>query len=325
MKRHFAKEFVFQVGPYPSRGAIDYAIDCQTLMEALPAAERVVVTATLSGKEAARHERALPKDGKLTGTLSVGKMGDGAVCEIVAAISDRSGKALSTKRESFVRKVMPFEKTPPAGIEDIVPAPFTSPVVEGNSISCVGRTYTHGTSGLLEGIHAGGKEILAAPVTLRIESPQDAGGNGLRAASGGPFSLKSVGHGKAVYQQVFTVGGAEMAVSGDFDYDGFYRFSVHLAPMVRSAAGSVAVNRGCLEVPLRDSCATLIEAPVEWMWKDWQKCTGFLNSAQGRLWDSKRFPFAVHQHKGNMPPFCWVGDDERGMCFSCTVGRGNAQ
>ncbi len=194
LKRHFAKEFVFQVGPYPSRGAIDYAIDCQTLMEALPAAERVVVTATLSGKEAARHERALPKDGKLTGTLSVGKMGDGAVCEIVAAISDRSGKALSTKRESFVRKVMPFEKTPPAGIEDIVPAPFTRQLVEGNSISCVGRTYTHGTSGLLEGINAGGKEILAAPVTLRIESRT---GRCVGMASALPAaarcSLKSVG------------------------------------------------------------------------------------------------------------------------------------
>ena len=47
LKRHFAKEFTFQVGPYPSCGAIDYAIDCQTLMEALPGAARATVTATL--------------------------------------------------------------------------------------------------------------------------------------------------------------------------------------------------------------------------------------------------------------------------------------
>ena len=61
---------------------------------------------------------------------------------------------------------------------------------------------------------------------------------------------------------------------------------------------------------------------MEWMWKDWEKCTGFLDAAQGRLWDSKRFPFAVHQRKGNMPPFCWVGDDDRGVCFSCASDQG---
>ncbi len=61
---------------------------------------------------------------------------------------------------------------------------------------------------------------------------------------------------------------------------------------------------------------------MEWMWKDWEKCTGFLDAAQGRLWDSKRFPFAVRQRKGNMPPFCWVGDDDRGVCFSCASDQG---
>ena len=35
LKRHFAKEFTLHVGPYPSQGALEYAIDCLTLMEAL--------------------------------------------------------------------------------------------------------------------------------------------------------------------------------------------------------------------------------------------------------------------------------------------------
>ena len=65
-----------------------------------------------------------------------------------------------------------------------------------------------------------------------------------------------------------------------------------------------------------------MEAPVEWMWKDWEKCTGFLDAPQGRLWDSKRFPFAVRERKGNMPPYCWVGDDDRGVCFSCASDQG---
>ena len=77
-----------------------------------------------------------------------------------------------------------------------------------------------------------------------------------------------------------------------------------------------------LELPIRESHATLVDAPVEWMWKDWRRCTGFLDTAQGRLWDSKRFPFAVRQRKGNMPPYCWIGDDDRGLCYSCASDQG---
>ena len=109
-----------------------------------------------------------------------------------------------------------------------------------------------------------------------------------------------------------------MEVTGEFDYDGFYRFSVQLAP----GAEPVDISQCYLELPLREASATLMEAPVEWMWKDWEKCTGFLDAAQGRLWDSKRFPFAVRERKGNMPPFCWVGDDDRGICFSCASDQG---
>ncbi len=89
----------------------------------------------------------LPKDGKLAGTLRVGEMTDGATYEVVAAIADKDGKVLSAKKETFTRKVMPFETAPKAGAEDLVPAPFTPPVIAGNSVSCVGRVYTHGTGG----------------------------------------------------------------------------------------------------------------------------------------------------------------------------------
>jgi hypothetical protein len=58
------------------------------------------------------------------------------------------------------------------------------------------------------------------------------------------------------------------------------------------------------------------------MWKDWRQCTGFLHTSQGRLWDSARFPFAPRQRKGNMPPYCWIGDDDRGVCYSCASDQG---
>ena len=68
LKRHFAKEFTFQIGPYPSCGAIDYAIDCQTLMEALPGAVRAAVTATLIPPTAESAHRILTQSASEGGT-----------------------------------------------------------------------------------------------------------------------------------------------------------------------------------------------------------------------------------------------------------------
>ena len=145
LKRHFAKEFTFQAGFYPSYGAMDYSIDCQTLMEAVGEAARAVVMVASGGRVVARREQSPPTDGKLSGTIDLGRMADGATYEAVATVEGRDGKPISEKRESFTRKVMPFETAPKAGVADLVPAPFTPPVVRDRSISCVGRTYTHGS------------------------------------------------------------------------------------------------------------------------------------------------------------------------------------
>jgi hypothetical protein len=314
LKRHFAKEFTLHVGPYPSQGALEYAIDCLTLMEALPAAARAVVTVTSGGKELARREHRLPKDGRMSGTLRVGKMADGATYEIAAAVCDKDGKAVSVKTETFTRTLMPFEKAAKQGIGDLVPAPFTPPVIQGSSVSCIGRTYSHGADGLLVGLVAAGKELLAAPAALKVKT----GSGPAVALQGNTPTLKPRGRGQVDFRQAFSGAGVQMNVAGIFDYDGFYRFSVELLP----AAAPVDLKQCCLELPLNEAHATLLEAAVEWKCKDWEKCEGFLDAAQGRLWDSKRFPFAVRQRKGNMPPFCWIGDDDRGICYSCASDEG---
>ncbi len=349
LKRHFAKEFTFNVGPYPSCGAMDYRIDCQTLLEALPEAARAVVTVASGGRELARQEQPLPKDGKIAGTIGVGPMIDGATYEVAATIVRSDGQPVSAKREAFTRKVMPFENAPKAGLADLVPAPFAPPTIGHGSVSCIGRTYAHGRAGLLESLIAAGQELLAAPAALKVKIGD---GPAVSLAGGSP-KLTAQGKGQVGYRQTFSGPGLKMDVDGIFDYDGFYRFSVRLAPAAaaadlragaetsvafrsakergfRGAKGGDPTNtnsavdlRQCyLELPIRESHATLLDAPVEWMWKDWRQCTGFLDARPGRLWDSKRLPFAVRQRKGNMPPYCWIGDDDRGVCYSCASDQG---
>ena len=110
-----------------------------------------------------------PKDGKLAGTLRVGEMADGATCEIVAAIRDKDGKAISAKKETFTRKVMPFETAPKAGIADLVPAPFTPPLIAGSAVSCVGPSLHARHGRPPESLVAAGEELLAAPAALKVE------------------------------------------------------------------------------------------------------------------------------------------------------------
>ena len=293
---------------------MDCRIDCQTLMEALPEAARAVLTVASGGRQLARREQPLPKSGKIAHTIGVGPMTDGATYEITAAIVRSDGQPVSTKREAFTRKVMPFEKAPPAGLADLVPPPFTPPTIGQGRIACIGRTYAHGGKGLLESLVAADRELLAAPATLKVKI----GDQAALALAGDTPTLTAHGKGQVACRQTFSGPGLQMEVDGTFDYDGFYRFSVRLAP----GAAAVDLKQCYLELPIRESHATLLDAPVEWMSKDWRRSTGFLDAAQGRLWDSKRFPFAVRQRKGNMPPYCWIGDDDRGLCYSCASDQG---
>ena len=314
LKRHFAKEFIFNAGFYPSRGKMDYRIDCQTLMEALPEAARLVLTVTTAGRELARQEQPLPKSGKLVGMIDVGPMTDRTNYDAVATIAGGDGRPLSEKRESLTRTIMPFEKVPQAGVADIVPPPFTPPIIKSNSIACVDRTYVHGQHGVLESLVAADQELLAAPAALKVKI----GDGPTVSLTGGTPTLTARGKGQVDYRQSFSAPGVKMKVEGAFDYDGFYRFSARLSP----DGAAVDLEQCYLELPIRESHATLLDAPVEWMSKGWRQCTNFLEKSPGRLWDSKRFPFAPRQRKSNMPPYCWIGDDDRGICYSCASDQG---
>lgn len=309
LKNYYAKEFTFLTGPYPSMGLFDYSVDCRSLMEAIPSARDLVFTVQRDGQEILVQTNSLPKDGKLDGTLSVGKMPDGAKYELAAIIRGEDGKEISRKTDSFTRKVMPFETAPKPGLSDIVVPPFTPPVIERDAVSVWGRTYQHGKDGLLENLEAANTNILAGPARFVT------GGVPL---TGGKVSLKKHGAGQVDYEQTFQAAGIKLLVTGMLDYDGFYRFHVTFEPQQQA----VAVPDLHFEIPLRAENAILIESAHDWAGLAGDDCTGFLDARQGRLWDSKASVFHPDDRKGNMPPYVWVGDDDRGITFSCASDQG---
>jgi hypothetical protein len=315
LKERFGKDFTFNIGPYPSLGRFDYSVDAQTLCEVNPKATTLECVVLADGKPAKQLSIDLPKDGKVSGNIPVGKMADGVTYKLTATIKDEAGKTISEREESFTRHVMPFEKAAEAGLSDIVIAPFTAPKIEGNNVSCWGRTYEHGTDGLLEKLIAADQDLLAGPAVFKavLEDGKTV------VLKGDAAALKPHGVGMVDYAQTFKGGGIEMQVTGAFDYDGFYRFHTSFAAQDKP----VAVKELRLEIPIKPEHATLIDAAVTWMQPGWEKSLGFLGTDKGRVWDSYTLPYKQGPSRtSNMPPWVWVGDDDRGLCYSNASDQG---
>lgn len=305
------KDFVFNIGPYPSKGLFEYKLDAAQFRAANPSATQLSIIVERDGKSIKTTSKPLDANGRVHGYLDVGTMPDGAKYQVIARIVDVDGKELARDSETFKRTVMPFEKVGPIGTNpDIIIPPFTAPVIRENTVSCIERTYEHGTDGLLTQVIAAGEPLFARPVVFRART----GDGKLTTLTGDQPKLSKTGKGTTAYVQTFTGEGISLKVEGAFDYDGFYLFTVHLTP----TAGQVKIDDLRLELPYRAAIAQLIEASVTWRRIEGtqKQCMGALDPKQGVLWDSHTFPSKNWPRIGNMPPFIWLGDDDRGLVYS---------
>jgi Family of unknown function (DUF6067) len=314
LKTRFGKDFTFNIGPYPSLGIFDYAVDAQTLCESNKAAKKFECVVVAGGKEIKRDSVDLPADGKIHRSISLGTFTDGTKYDLKGTIEDASGASIAEHTESFTRHIMPFEKADPAGYSDIVIPPFTPPMIDGASVSCWGRTYKHGADGLLESLIAADDDLLLKPaafiatlgdgktVTLTGDTPQ----------------LKPHSKGAVDYHQTFRGGGIVLQVDGLFDYDGFYRFHTTYGP----DSAPVDIKDLHLEIPVKSQHATLIDAATS-SYDGAAKSLGSLSTQTGRIWDSFTYRYQEGDSRtSNMPPWIWIGDDERGLCFSQQSDQG---
>jgi hypothetical protein len=309
LKGYFGKDFVFNIGPYPSLGKFDYAVDAQTLLEANKNACKFECVVWADGKEVKRDSIPFPADGKIARSIELGSFTDGVTYTLKAIIEDSQGNKIADHSESFTRHVMPFEKADRAGLSDIVIPPFTPPQIDGSSVSCWGRTYKHGNDGLLQSLVAAGDDLLVKPATFKAVL----GDGSTVTLVGDPPELKPHNKGSVDYHQVFRGGGIVLNVQGLFDYDGFYRFDTHFGP--QDAALDIKELR--LEIPVKPEHATLIDAAETSSIPNSDKSLGFLDTQPGRIWDSFNMPYQEGLNRtSNMPPWIWIGDDDRGLCFS---------
>ncbi len=310
------QSFTFLVGPYPSMGLFEYQLECRGLCKARPDAVKWKLLIARNGRLVVNEIHALAADGQAHGYVHVGAMPDHAVYVLQAIIINKTEQEIASQRERFMRRVMAFETARAAGESDIMVPPFTAPVVDGANISCYARTYTHGTDALLDQITAAGRPLFSRPAVLLAQ----VGNHPPVELKGARAEVAQVGQGAVAYRQSFSGNGLVLHVHGKFDYDGFYRFTVRMAPTNKA----VEIKDLRLEIRFHGSVAELIEAAVTWrrILGPQKECMGDLEKKQGVLWDSKTFPSRNWFRIGNMPPYFWLGDNDRGLVYSCASEEG---
>ncbi len=150
------------------------------------------------------------------------------------------------------------------GLDDDIVPPFTPLGVEGNTVKCLGREVAFGAVGLPASINSNGREILAAPIHLVVETDEGpvawaAGETRVPKASGGVVQRETQCEGD----------GLELGVESQMEFDGCVLFRATL-----KAKRDVELRDVRLELPLRREVARYMMGmsrrgglrPKEWDW-----------------------------------------------------------
>ncbi len=215
---------------------------------------------------------------------------------IVLTLSDANGKKAEKKR-SFVIEKFPWEHND-IGKERIIIPPFKAITTPGErSASATLTAYRFG-SGFFDRVSADGVEnILAAPVTLSIN------GKVLTEES---FRFTEKSPDRVKTDSLLKWEGGSVRILGTMDYDGFYRFSMNVAP-----DKAQQINSAVLTIPLKREFAAQLHSVCNQMkYND----AIYLPKTNGVVWQSsqtRRTP----QLSGNFMPYVWVGNLSRGIAW----------
>ena len=215
--------------------------------------------------------------------------------------------------------------------------PFQPVKVEGRAANVVLRTYVMNGFGLWDSVKSQGKEILAAPIRLRVETA--AGEQDWRFV-GGQWTIHEPW--RAVYESVAAAPAVEVRTKSSLEYDGCMKVEMDLLPGKHAAP----IRRMWLEIPLRDQEAPLFHyCAMDGMRRNYagrtprggrivwgpQPTQGWLpplwkaepGGDDGLLWTCRDIrPNQANVIPTNFVPYIWLGGGERGLAFFAANDKG---
>ena len=214
---------------------------------------------------------------------------------LTADYTGADGKA-EQQKEFFAIRTFPWQGLN-LGSERLVIPPFKPLVVnDGCEVQALQTSFRLGEGGIAS-VTALGKELLTAPVLLRID------GEPLRFSA--PVS-KEQSPDRVVMEASAT--GANLSVKAvyEFEFDGMVKITWHFVPQ-----GSVSLKNMTFDIPLRKEYGKYLHVVGDGMRRNTHST---LSDAEGQLWDSRKtghpnlFPGGFH-------PYIWLGDTLRGLAW----------
>ena len=147
-------------------------------------------------------------------------------------VIDANGKAVHSGKARYAKpeSPAPWEGTT-LGMEDTVPPPWTEPVFRDDGFDCWNRSLRLGGDGVVSSVTSGGKELLAAPVSLVKDG---------RPLS---FDVRLVEKRRSEATYLLVAREADVEVKAVCEFDGFVRFSVSYGDVARSMEWNVRLAR----------------------------------------------------------------------------------
>lgn len=216
------------------------------------------------------------------------------------------------------------------GNSNAIYSPYTPITVQGKAANMVLRTYIMNGFGLFDSVKSEGKEILAAPITLHV---QTATGEERWQFRGGKWTTK-LPH-LVVYETTATTPVIGVRTKSSLEYDGCMKVEMDLLPGKKMET----INRMWLEIPYNDKEAAYFHyCAMEGMRRNYAGVTprggkiswgpsatqGWLpplwsaqpGSDDGILWTCRDIrPNAPNTIATDFVPYIWLGSGERGLAF----------
>jgi len=169
-------------------------------------------------------------------------------------------------------------------VDDEVTEGYTPLKVQGRTVRCTGREVRSAANGLPESLRSNGREILAKPVSMVVETSE-----GEVHWSEGTTETLGSGAGSITRQTRMAAGMLSLLCWSRMEFDGYINYRVTLTAQSRTSVRDIR-----LEIPLRKEVATYMMGlgrkggycPKDWKW----------------VWDIDRANNQV-----------WVGDAEAGL------------
>ncbi len=334
---------------YPSVNRFEAAVELGEALKAKaggPVSEAEVrILDAASGREAAAGRVPLGADGRGQAVFDIPDLPEGEY-----RVEYVLGRHVERSPVTFKRIRFPFEGCDYGTSREVYP-PFTPVEADGPTVRVVGRAYRLNALGLFDSVVAAGREVLAEPMKLVVETAD----GGRAAWTPVRVEGRATHPDTAVYETEAEAPGLRVRSSVEVQEDGCAKVAMTLAPRPGTEgadAPTTTVRRAWLEIAWKDAEAPLFhwfadealrlnyagDTPrggrIEWYREPWDhwvpirwRAAGAA-PADGEIWNAKQVLYhqqaAREAERRPFVPYVWLGGGLRGLAFFMESERGFA-